>query len=173
MFRCWLMLGCKVALSKTSMAAAGLVAVAIVVVRFVLAGNGEDFPVLKPDDADVVARGETIYAAECSSCHGRRLEGEPNWRVRDEDGYLPAPPHDATGHTWHHSDAQLFNLTKRGLSAVAGDKYKTRMPAYDGVLSDTDIIAVLSFIKSRWPPNIRDRHDRLNAAAKRNMRSDR
>ena len=30
--------------------------------------------------------------------------------------------------------------------------YETDMPAYKGILSDTDIWAVLSFIESTWSP---------------------
>ena len=114
-----------------------------------------------------LAEGAKTYATHCAACHGANLEGQPDWRTRGADGRLPAPPHDATGHTWHHSDKKLFELTKYGLVGLAGDDYKTRMPAYDGILSDRDIIAVLSFIKSRWPANIRKRHDRLNSARRR------
>ena len=126
---------------------------------------------LVPDDPLVVERGAKVYAEHCASCHGNDLQGQPNWRARDKDGYLPAPPHDESGHTWHHSDALLFKLTKYGLSDTAGVDYKTRMPAYDGVLSDSDIVAVLSYIKSQWPTRIRERHDRMNENAKRNANS--
>jgi hypothetical protein len=45
---------------------------------------------------------------------GANLEGQPNWKERQANGRLPAPPHDASGHTWHHPDAQLFGITKQG-----------------------------------------------------------
>ena len=123
---------------------------------------------LTPTDNAVVAIGRSIYAEHCASCHGANLEGQPNWRQRDGEGYLPAPPHDASGHTWHHADKQLFELTKYGLGAVLGDKsFKTRMPVYKDILSDVDVIAVLSYIKSRWPKEIQQRHDKLNAARRR------
>lgn len=129
---------------------------------------GAETPEIRLDykDSKVVARGRLLYRQHCANCHGAKLEGQPNWRKRDADGYLPAPPHDKTGHTWHHSDKLLFELTKYGLAKVAGMEMRTRMPAYEDVLSDREIIAVLSFIKSRWPDEIRKRHDRLNAAAK-------
>ena len=33
-------------------------------------------------------------------------------------GRMPAPPHDASGHTWHHRDDVLFRLVKEGVTAV-------------------------------------------------------
>lgn len=128
-------------------------------------------PLLDPKDANIVGHGKAVYLERCASCHGRNLEGQPDWQTRDKDGFLPAPPHDASGHTWHHPDPLLFDITKRGLAEAANLKeYKTRMPAFGGVLSDDDIIAVLSYIKSRWPEEIQERHDGLNriyAARKR------
>ena len=108
-----------------------------------------------------VARGQAVYAQNCASCHGANLEGQPNWRARLPSGRLPAPPHDLTGHTWHHSDKQLFGLVKDGVAGIAPG-YQTDMPAYQGVLSDPDIWAVLSFIESTWPPHIRERQQRLD-----------
>lgn len=119
---------------------------------------------LLPDDAAVVALGGEVYAAQCAACHGANLEGQANWRERGPDGMLPAPPHDETGHTWHHPDALLIALTKEGLpKEIGGKPYRSAMPAYQGTLSDAEIVAVLSHIKSRWPDEIRARHDRLNA----------
>jgi len=119
-------------------------------------------PTLRPDDPATVARGAAAYTSQCASCHGARLEGQPNWRSRRPDGRLPAPPHDATGHTWHHPDATLFALTKRGPAAMVGGGYRSDMPGYAGILSDDEIIAVLSYIKSTWPAAIRRRHDTIN-----------
>jgi mono/diheme cytochrome c family protein len=46
---------------------------------------------------------------------------------------------------------------------IGESEYKTNMPIYDDVLSDEEIVAVLSYIKSRWPSEIQDRHDQMNA----------
>lgn len=35
------------------------------------------------------------------------------------------------------------------------------MPIYEGFLTDDEIIAVLGYIKSTWPPDIRARHDNM------------
>ncbi|MEO3427621.1 cytochrome c [Pelagibius sp. CAU 1746] len=117
---------------------------------------------MDPGDPDKVALGAQVYAANCASCHGANLEGQPNWRQRKADGRLPAPPHDVSGHTWHHPDAQLFALTKQGPAALAGGGYQSDMPGYAGTLSDAEIWAVLSYIKSRWPREVQVRHDGIS-----------
>lgn len=120
-------------------------------------------PLLKPSDTRIVATGNEIYAAQCASCHGASLEGQPDWKSPGADGLMPAPPHDETGHTWHHPDEVLFNITKLGVVKAAGlTNYESAMPAYEELLSDEEIVAVLSYIKSRWPESIRTRHDEMN-----------
>lgn len=122
---------------------------------------------LQPQDARLVARGEQVYRAQCAACHGARLEGQPNWREPGPDRLLPAPPHDPSGHTWHHPDAQLFAITKYGVARAAQlPDHRSAMPAFEGVLGDDDIAAVLSWIKAQWPEEIRAKHDRINAQAR-------
>jgi len=132
-----------------------------VVIRFLAPQTGSVG--LRPDDGAVTALGQRIYVTHCASCHGANLEGQPNWRQRDAQGRLPAPPHDADGHTWHHPDEVLFRITKLGVAKAAGmPGYDSAMPAYESVLSDGEIVAVLSWIKSRWPAEIRAKHDEMN-----------
>lgn len=102
------------------------------------------------DDPAQVALGETIYKTNCAFCHGVRLEGQPDWKSRLPDGTMPAPPHDDTGHTWHHPDQQLFDYTKLGGGAVVPPPFESGMPGFGESLSDEEIWAVLAFIKSRW-----------------------
>ena len=124
--------------------------------------------VLRSDDAQVLAQGQSIYAARCASCHGAHLEGQPNWRERDASGRLPAPPHDASGHTWHHPDQVLFDIVKFGVARAANiPDYQSAMPAYDGTLSDAEIVAVLSWIKAQWPERIRRQQEEVDASARR------
>lgn len=149
--------------SRKAVLITGGLALAGFAAAFVMAQPSDAVGLLSPDDAEVVALGQGIYVAQCAACHGARLEGQPNWRMRGEDGLLPAPPHDATGHTWHHDDETLFTLTKYGLAGLMENAPPSDMPVYEGVLSDVEIIAVLSFIKSTWPSDIREHHDRLNA----------
>ncbi|EKE44092.1 cytochrome c, class I [Oceaniovalibus guishaninsula JLT2003] len=113
-------------------------------------------------DADAVARGGQVYAAECAVCHGADLEGQANWREPGPDGRYPAPPHDETGHTWHHPDTVLIDIVRRGTAAVVGQGYESDMPGYAGVLSQNDIRAVLAYIKARWPADIVARHDAMS-----------
>jgi mono/diheme cytochrome c family protein len=121
---------------------------------------------LAPDDTTLVAEGAKVYAAHCAACHGSKLEGQANWRERDASGRLPAPPHDPSGHTWHHADAQLFAIVKHGVAKAAGmPDYASNMPPYDGTLSDRQIVAALSWIKAQWPADIRARHDQINERA--------
>jgi S-disulfanyl-L-cysteine oxidoreductase SoxD len=123
---------------------------------------------LLPNDAKVLTLGASVYTARCAACHGLKLEGQPEWRSRGPDGLLPAPPHDESGHTWHHADDLLFRITKFGVGAAINDRdYKSTMPAFEGVLSDEEIIAVLSWIKSHWPPQVRAHNDEINASTKR------
>jgi len=111
---------------------------------------------IDPADQTLVMQGKVIYANNCAACHGASLQGQPNWRERMPSGKLPAPPHDKMGHTWHHPDSMLVDMVKNGLvpgkTAPAG--YVSDMPAYRDILSDQEIIAVLAYIKSSWPPKV-------------------
>lgn len=142
-----------------------LAACALVLAACGRAGPKDDGIRLRPQEADVLALGKNVYEARCAACHGARLEGQPRWRERDSSGRLPAPPHDASGHTWHHPEEVLFNITKFGVAKAANLKdYDSAMPAFEGVLTDAEIIAVLSWIKSQWPPEIRAQNEEVDEA---------
>lgn len=113
------------------------------------------------DDPVAVSVGQEIYGNACAGCHGKKLEGQQNWNERRADGRLPAPPHNEQGHTWHHPDRQLFEITKYGTAAFAPQGYQTDMMGYQDVLSDKEILAVLAYIKAQWPSSIQKRHDAL------------
>lgn len=108
---------------------------------------------IDPSDQTLVALGKKVYANNCAACHGAKLEGQPAWRIRQANGRLPAPPHDETGHTWHHPDTVLIDIIKNGLvpGVTAPPGYVSDMPAYGKLLTDQDIVAVLAYIKSSWP----------------------
>ncbi|MBA3325614.1 MAG: c-type cytochrome [Rhodobacteraceae bacterium] len=134
-------------------AAAGAVAVAAV--TSLAQGTGPE-PVVElsflgePVTREQLVLGQEVYAANCASCHGANLEGQPDWKRRLDSGRMPAPPHDESGHTWHHSDQALFTITRLGVGAIVPG-YESDMPAFGGVLSDAEIAAALAYIKSTWP----------------------
>ncbi len=140
--------------------AAGVLAVAIagILGRGQWEQNGEPTP-------ERVALGKRLYDENCAACHGAELEGEADWRTRKADGTLPAPPHDETGHTWHHPDTQLFVITKQGTEALAPAGYQTKMIGFGELLSDNEIRAVLDYIKSHWPDDIRARQAAVSEKA--------
>lgn len=111
---------------------------------------------IDPADQRLVMQGKAVYANNCAVCHGKALEGQPNWRQRMQNGRLPAPPHDKTGHTWHHPDTMLIDMVTNSLvpGRTAPRGYETDMPAYRDILTDEEIVAVLAYIKSSWPPKV-------------------
>ncbi|MBW4975789.1 cytochrome c [Roseovarius mucosus] len=109
-------------------------------------------PVSAQDDS---LAGERLYQENCASCHGANLEGQPDWHSRLPNGRLRAPPHDASGHTWHHTDRVLLDIVKRGTAAIVGNGYESDMPGFKEVLTDEEITAIIDYIKSTWPDRIR------------------
>ena len=106
---------------------------------------------------DEIAQGQQVYVTHCASCHGTILEGEPNWKEQREDGSFRAPPHDASGHTWHHADSLLIESIELGGARFEGMNIggTSNMPAFGEILTDEEITAVLTYIKSTWPEEIR------------------
>lgn len=134
--------------------AAGL---AVVVASLLVQWRSTPEIVADPADAAQVAAGEELYREHCASCHGQHLQGQPDWQKPLSNGRMPAPPHDQSGHTWHHPDRLLFDIIRDGMvPPQAPPGYESDMPAFGERLSDADIAAVLAFIKSRWPQKIRD-----------------
>ena len=106
-----------------------------------------------------IAAGEALYGDYCASCHGANIEGQEDWRSPGTDGRLPAPPHDDTGHTWHHPDSVLFAYTKLGGKAALeaqGISFDSGMPGFGDQLSDQQIRDILGYIRSTWPDRIQD-----------------
>lgn len=102
-----------------------------------------------------VERGGELYQANCASCHGADLSGAPDWKTPNEDGSYPPPPHDSSGHTWHHPDRVLIEIVRDG-----SDFPRSRMPAFGDQLTDEDIEAILEFIKTSWGPEEKAYQDR-------------
>ena len=127
------------------------------VIVMIGACSADDATRADPSNARQVAAGKVVYDRHCAACHGPNLEGQPEWRSRLPNGRMPAPPHDDSGHTWHHDDDVLFGLTKFGLTPPYGPPaYQSDMPAFGSTLSDQQIWDVLAYIKSRWSPRARE-----------------
>lgn len=140
---------------------AGLAGVALVLPGWT---ESQVQPGLPYTDPVRVAEGAALYADHCASCHGANLEGQqPNWQDRDADGYLPAPPHDETGHTWHHDNTLLIRIVREGTEAIVGGTYRSHMIGFGDVLSDAEIASVLGYIKSTWPARVQEIHNEINA----------
>ena len=111
------------------------------------------------DGRDIVS-GQILYKEHCASCHGANLEGQPNWQSPNDDGTLPAPPHDETGHTWHHDNQLLYEYTALGgegaLAARGITNFKSGMPGFLEVISEDEIWEILAYIRSTWPRRIQD-----------------
>lgn len=113
-------------------------------------------------DQQQVARGRQIYVEKCASCHGRNAEGAPNWQQPDARGNLPPPPHDDSGHTWRHPDAQLAEMIRDGLRDPFNQTPELTMPPFKGQLSEEEIAAVIAYFKSFWSPEHRRYQEEQN-----------
>ncbi len=106
----------------------------------VLAGCADDEQL----DADEVARGGELYDRHCAACHG----GAEGGQISD----VP-PPHNAEGHTWHHADCQLVDITLHGMPPREGFP---EMPAFEHQLTEDEVEAILAHIKTWWEPEQRE-----------------
>ena len=103
-----------------------------------------------PLDAEMVQRGQQIYVKDCAACHGLNGEGAPGWRQPDERGELPAPPHDAEGHTWRHGDGMLYGIVRNGWRDPFNRTTRLTMPPFGDKLSPAEIRAVITYLKTWW-----------------------
>jgi len=91
-----------------------------------------------------------VYGQTCATCHGPNAEGAPNWLQPDARGDLPPPPHDDSGHTWRHSDAQLAEIIHDGMRDPFNKTPELTMPPFNDRLSDQDVADVIAYFKSLW-----------------------
>ena len=110
-----------------------------------------------------IERGAELYNTYCVSCHGGATGGQ----MMD----IP-PPHNANGHTWHHSDCQLTDIILNGSGAM-GDMMRQmmgvsedvpRMPAWKGKLTETEVAAILAYIKGWWTEDQRQMQAEITQA---------
>lgn len=116
-------------------------------------------------DPETITLGKTVYEQNCAACHGAELEGQANWQQPNDDGTFRSPPHDETGHTWHHGDAYLLERIRSGTQNLDPQlQAQSNMPAYDTILTDAEMEAVLVYIKSSWSADIQQTQAERTAA---------
>lgn len=110
-------------------------------------------------DGRDIGSGQMLYEEHCASCHGANLEGQPNWQSPNDDGTVPAPPHDQSGHTWHHDNQLLYTYTALGGEGALAERgitnFKSAMPGFAEVMTEEEIWNILAFIRSTWPDRVR------------------
>lgn len=88
------------------------------------------------------AAGAKVYSTNCSSCHQANGKGQP--------GVFPP----LAGNAVVTGDAsKVIHIVKNGLSgkiSVNGTTYNGQMPPWKGTLSDNDIAAVITYVRSSW-----------------------
>ena len=131
---------------------AGLAIAALILLAFGVSLPGLQRDTLVPGSSATseTEMGANVYRTNCASCHGVSGEGQPNWQQRGADGILPPPPHDASGHTWHHADGLLYRIIRDGGAQFAGPTTPSGMPAFGEQLSDAEIRAVITYLKDFW-----------------------
>ena len=96
-----------------------------------------------------LAQGKVVFANNCAACHGSKAEGVANWQTPDSNGLYPAPPINGTAHAWHHSLAVLLRTINAGGKPLGGS-----MPAFQGLLTDSEQRAVIAAFQDHWPDAI-------------------
>jgi mono/diheme cytochrome c family protein len=104
--------------------------------------KAENAPVAAAKNPASANDGATIYTANCSSCHGADGEGVPG-----------AFPPLARSPIVNGTPMQVIRIVKFGRSGkmlVEGTTYNGTMPHWGQLISDTDIAAVVSYIRTSW-----------------------
>jgi mono/diheme cytochrome c family protein len=118
-----------------SLAAVLAIALAGASLAYLTRASAAGLPAAQPD-------GKAIFAARCSSCHATTglgngpyppLAGNPDLSAADTAGLI----------------GTLLN-GRSGPITINGKSYSGAMPAWKGTLSDAEIAAVLSYVRSAW-----------------------
>lgn len=88
--------------------------------------------------AELLARGEKVYAANCAACHQANGEGIPGGFPALKGGVLVTGP--VAGH----------------LDRVLNGKAGTAMAAFGAQLNDADLAAVITYERNSWGNNMND-----------------
>jgi mono/diheme cytochrome c family protein len=100
---------------------------------------------------DDLLQGHILYTAWCAGCHGAKGEGQfPGAPLEPSPitNRIGAPPHDTTGHSWHHSDDLLVRYVIEGGFTDPAAFYP--MPGFGWRLSVADARQIVGYIKTLW-----------------------
>jgi len=86
--------------------------------------------------------GASVFAANCSSCHGAAGAGQPGVFPN-----LAGNPDVVAANPAGIEHTLLYGLQGK---VIGGKSYAAQMPAWKGNLSDDDIAAVITYIRSSW-----------------------
>lgn len=96
-----------------------------------------------PAQVDIKALGKRVFAANCQPCHQENGLGLPN----------QFPPLVASEWVLASGTSRLVRLVLDGIQGpiqVKGEPYNGAMPPWRDVLSDEQIAAVLTYVRSEW-----------------------
>lgn len=146
-----------------------IISLVLAVVIAILYIVGERTLVQLSDEADPtseaqVTLGRQLYFTHCSFCHRSELQGQPDWMEPLPTGARRPPPLDGSGNSWKWTSRDLADMIKFGGQFFTPDRPNT-MPAFENQLDDVQILAILAFIQSRWPEEIRQQHRALDREA--------
>ena len=99
--------------------------------------------VATPSVATAASDGKAIYEKNCSSCHQPDGKGTPG----------AFPPLAGNKDITAKDPKAIIKIVLNGLSTpktIEGKQYGGGMPPWKGTLSDADIAAVLTYVRSSW-----------------------
>jgi mono/diheme cytochrome c family protein len=99
-------------------------------------------PLPSAESSLLVSLGKTVYDARCASCHGAQGEGKPpNW-----------PPLAGNQSIEMESAVNPIRMVLNGgyPPSTAGNPKPYGMPPFAGLLSDDEVAAVVTYIRTSW-----------------------
>lgn len=145
--------------ARRALTALAIFIVAGAAVYFAVGGNGGG---VNYRDAGLIARGESLFSRNCASCHGNKAVGESprnaKGGAKPGGGYW-APALNGTAHAWHHPPDGLFRIIEQGSPAA-----DSSMVGWGGRMSGEEIHAVLAYLQSLWPEELRLRYERAHSS---------
>ncbi len=70
-------------------------------------------------EGELLQLGRSVYGTHCATCHGRDLQGHPDWHPKGDMLFKP-PPLDGTAR--HRSNDELFEIIGRGFSSTLTER---------------------------------------------------